>query len=219
MSRQTLYMPDALHEWLVAETVSEPPVLRRLREQTESHPLARMQISPEQGQFLAWLVEVSGCRLAIELGTFTGYSSTWMALAMPADGRLVCCDVSEEHTAEARRVWCEAGVEARIELRLGPALDSLKTLAGEGLSGRVDLMFIDADKENTGHYVELGLGLLRSGGVIAVDNAFHGGLVSDPQATDAQTPHRAVCRALRSDPRVAMCVNPIGDGMILLRKR
>jgi predicted O-methyltransferase YrrM len=223
MSRRTIELTDALHAYLVEQTVTETDVLRRLREETGRLPDADMQIAPEQGQFMRLLVELVGARNALEIGTFTGYSAIWIASGLPAGGQLICCDVSEEWTSIARRYWQEAGVAERIDLRLGPALDTLDALLREDANaparGAFDFVFIDADKEKTETYYEHSLELLRPGGLITIDNAFHGGRVADSAVDDANVPHRVLNRRICHDPRVSACLVPIGDGLLLARKR
>lgn len=220
MSTRTLGVDDRLHAYLMAVSLREPEVLRRLRDETASHALSRMQISPEQGQLMAWLVEVLGVRRILEIGVFTGYSSTAMALALPPDGKLVACDVSEEYTAVARRYWREAGVADRIELRLGDALGTLATLESQGAAGTFDLAFVDADKESYVAYYEACLRLVRVGGVVLFDNVLWSGRVADPADTAATTVAiRALNERALGDPRVAPSLVPIGDGLMLLRRR
>jgi caffeoyl-CoA O-methyltransferase len=221
MSRRTLELTDSLHAYLVAQTVVETDLMRRLREETAGLPEAEMQIAPEQGQFMRLLVELLGARRVLEIGTFTGYSALWLVAGLPADGRLVCCDRSAEWTAIARRYWEEAGVADRIELRIGPALETLDTLAqaaGKRAAGTFDFVFIDADKENSDNYYERSLALLRPGGLIAVDNAFHGGGVADPAVEPNDAPHRALNYKVCHDPRVRASLVPIGDGLLLARR-
>jgi caffeoyl-CoA O-methyltransferase len=220
MSSRTIAVTDALYDYLLQVSLREPPVLRRLREFTRRRPHANMQISPEQGQFMALLVEMIGAKRAIEVGTFTGYSSISVALALPPRGRLICCDVSEDYTTIARRFWREAGVEHKIELRLAPAKKTLDGLLKAGQAGKFDFAFIDADKENYGAYYERALKLLRPGGVIAVDNVLWGGSVIDPADQSADTKAiRAFNRKVRKDKRVSISLVPIGDGLMLARKR
>jgi predicted O-methyltransferase YrrM len=220
MSTRTITVDDALHAYLLRETLREPPLLARLREETAKHPFARMQISPEQGQFMAFLVETLGVRRALEIGVFTGYSSTVVALAMPAEGLLFACDVSEEYTAVARRYWKEAGVEGRIDLRIAPALETLARLEGEGAAGTFDLAFVDADKESYLAYYESCLRLVRTGGVLLFDNMLWSGRVADPSdQSETTTAIRALNRKARDDDRVATSLVPIGDGLLLVRKR
>lgn len=220
MSAKTYQLPEDVHAYLMKTTVRETDAQRRLREETRGLPMAGMQISPEQGQLMRLLIEMMGARLAIEVGTFTGYSALCVAMALPVGGRLVCCDVSEEWTAIGRRYWREAGVEEKIELRIGEAAETLAQLLREGGAGRFDFFFIDADKAAYDTYYELGLQLLRPGGLIAVDNALWQGRVADPRETDGET---AALRALNAkagrDPRVTASLVPIGDGLLLARKR
>ncbi len=220
MSRRTFVLPQELHDYLVEVGVREPDVLRRLRDETAKLPRAHMQIAPEQGAFMAMLVELMGARRCLEIGTFTGYSALAVGLALPEGGEVVTCDVSEEWTAMARRYWEEAGVADRIELRLGPALDTLDGLLREGAEGGFDFAFIDADKERYRDYFERCLRLVRPGGLIAVDNTLWHGKVIDPDAQDADTEAiRAFNRALRDDARVSLALVPIGDGLTLARRR
>ena len=220
MSAKTIPVTDAIWQYLMDATVREPAILGKLRDETSRMPYGGMQISPEQGQFMALLVELIGARRAIEVGVFTGYSSLRVALALPPDGRIVACDVSEEYTNVARRYWREAGVDGKIELRLGPALGTLDALLAEGQSGSFDFAFIDADKANYGGYYERCLALLRPGGLLAVDNTLWSGAVADPKKQDPDT--RAI-RELNAkvayDPRVSASLVPIGDGLLLARKR
>lgn len=179
-----------------------------------------MQISPEQGQFMAFLARLTGARRVVEVGTFTGYSALTVALALPADGRLVACDVSAEWTAIGRRYWEEAGVADKIDMRLAPALETLDALLTDGHADTFDMAFIDADKENYGAYYERCLRLIRPGGLIMVDNVLWGGSVADPDRDDGDTNAiRALNRALRDDDRVDFSLVPIGDGLSLARKR
>jgi caffeoyl-CoA O-methyltransferase len=221
MSRITTGMPEDLHEYLLEVSLREPEVLRRLREETASHPLARMQISPEQGQLMALLVGAIGAHSAIEVGVFTGYSSIAVALALPEDGRIVACDRSEEHTAVARRYWREAGVEHKIDLRLAPALETLDLLIADGRAGEFDFAFIDADKVSYDEYFERLLELVRPGGLITVDNVLWSGRVIDPEHDDdADTiAIRRFNDKLRDDPRIAVSMVPIGDGLTIAMRR
>src|SRR5687768_7443793 len=220
MSVATITMTEALHGYLLKTTLREAPILKRLREETAKLPSGPMQISPEQGQLMALLVELLGARRVLEIGTFTGYSSTVMALALPPDGKLLSCDLSEAWTDVARRYWREAGVESKIELRLGPARGTLDALISEGQAGSFDFAFIDADKTAYDDYYERCLTLLRAGGLLAIDNALWSGGVAD--GTDQRDNTRAI-RALNSkiaaDHRVTNSLVPIGDGLHLARKR
>lgn len=220
MSTRTLNLDDRLHDYLLAVGVREPEVLARLRAETARLPMARMQISPEQGQFMALLVRLTGARRCLEVGTFTGYSALACALALPPDGELIAMDVSAEWTAIARRYWAEAGVADRIHLRLGPAAETLAGLAAGGGAGTFDFMFVDADKTGYGRYLELGLKLLRPGGLMAFDNVLWSGRVADPADQDEDTVAlRALNDQLHRDGRVDISLVPIGDGLTLARKR
>ncbi len=220
MSARTLTMTDTLYDYLIDHSLREPEVLTRLREATQRMKQASMQISPEQGQFMALLVRLIGARRCLEVGTFTGYSSTVVALALPADGRVLCLDVSEEFTRHAREAWREAGVEDKIELRLAPARETLAQLIECGEAGHFDFAFIDADKSNYPHYYEAALELLRPGGLIAVDNTLWSGHVADPADTDEDTQAiRAFNDRVHADERVDVSLVPIGDGLTLARKR
>jgi predicted O-methyltransferase YrrM len=220
MSIRTTPIDDRLHEYLITHSLRDDDVKRRLRATTAALEQRDMQIAPEQGQFMALLVELIGARRIIEIGTFTGYSALCMAEAMPSDGELICCDLSEEWTAIARRFWREAGVEGRIDLRLAPALETLDALLAEGQSGRFDMAFIDADKGNQPTYVERCLELLRPGGLILIDNTLWGGWVADPEQQDADTEAiRALNDGLLEDQRVSLSLVPIGDGLTLACKR
>jgi caffeoyl-CoA O-methyltransferase len=220
MSSRTIALTDALYEYLLEVSLREPDVLLRLREETASDRLARMQISPEQGQFMALLVRLAGARRCLEIGVFTGYSSLVTALALPDDGRIVACDVDERWTAIARRYWSEAGVADKIDLRLAPALVTLDGLIASGQSGSFDLVFIDADKENYLPYYERSLLLLRTGGLIVVDNTLWSGRVADPEVADEDTVAlRHFNECLHRDERVDLSLVPIGDGLTLARKR
>lgn len=220
MANRTIQMTDALSDYLVRVAVREPEVMARLREETATLPGARMQIGPEQGAFMGWLVGLIGARKAIEIGTYTGYSAMAIARAMPEGGRLVCCDVSEEHTQVARRYWAEAGLADRIELHVRPGAETLAALLAAGEAGSYDLAFIDADKPSYDLYYERCLELSRRGGVIVVDNVLWGGSVADPSASDESTAAlRALNEKIAADPRVDACLVPVGDGLALVRKR
>jgi len=220
MSNRTLVLDDILYQYLLEHSVRESSLLRELRERTLKHEIARMQIAPEQGQFMALLVELLAPRKIIEIGTFTGYSALCMALAMPPDGKLICCDLSEEWTAVGRSYWQRAGVSDRIELRIAPALETLDELTQSGSAGSFDLAFIDADKTNYASYYERCLDLLRPGGLLMFDNTLWRGSVADPSNQDADTlALRALNKALHEDERVSISLVPIGDGLTLARKR
>jgi len=220
MSTRTISVDDRLYEYILRVSLREPDVLRRLRAETAPMQGAGMQISPEQGQFLRFFAEVMGVRRAIEIGVFTGYSSTSIALAMPSDGNLIACDVNESWTAVARRYWKDAGVDGRIDLRIGEALATLDGLIAEGRAGIFDFAFVDADKENMDGYYERCLKLLRQGGVVAFDNVLWNGSVADPEnKSDSTLAIRALNEKLGRDERVTMTLVPIGDGLTLARKR
>jgi caffeoyl-CoA O-methyltransferase len=219
MSRGYTPLTDPLAAYVASVTLHEPEPLRRLRESSQDHPRASMQIAPEQGQFLHVLVKLIHARKALEIGVFMGYSSSWVALAMPAGSRLVACETSEEYAAIARDTWKAAGVYDRVELRLGPALDSLRKLLAEGQAGTFDFAFIDADKANYSNYYDLAFELVKPGGLIAADNTLWDGHVADPAAQDPDTEAiRAFNRKLYADPRVALTLATIGDGVTLACK-
>lgn len=220
MSSRTLQLDDTIHAYLLEHGVREPEVAARLREATTALPDARMQISPEQGQLMDFLVRALGVRRAIEVGTYTGYSALRVAMALPPDGTLLCCDVSEDYTAVGRPFWAEAGLSDRIDLRIAPAAKTLSTLVDNGEGGTWDWIFIDADKTGYATYVDLSFALLRPGGVVAIDNVLWSGAVADPEATDASTMAlKALNESLAIDPRWDLVMLPVGDGLTLLRKR
>ena len=220
MANRTITLSDGLYDYLLDVSLREPDVLRRLREETAKIPAAAMQIAPEQGQFMALLVELMEARNTIEVGTFTGYSSLSVALALPPGGRLVTCDVNEEWTAVAQRYWAEAGVADRIDFHLGPALETLDGLIADGQAGRFDFAFIDADKVEYDAYYERILVLLRPGGLVAVDNVLWNGSVIDTAKQDEATRAiRAFNEKIHADPRVSLSLVPIGDGLTLARKK
>ena len=219
MSNKTLALDDRLYDYLLSVSLREPDILARLREETLHRADAEMQIAPEQGQFMALLLKLIGARRSLEVGTFTGYSALVCALALPEDGQLIALDINEETTAIAQRYWAEAGVENKIELQLGPAEDSLRNLIDGGDQGSFDFVFIDADKTGYPTYYEMGLQLLRPGGVLAFDNVLWAGRVADPGAGDDDTQAlRALNVQLHADPRVDISMVPIGDGLTLARK-
>jgi predicted O-methyltransferase YrrM len=220
MASRTLQMTAQLYDYLLQASLREPPLLAELRAETAKLPLAAMQISPEQGQFMAFLVETIGARRTIEIGTFTGYSALCVALALPAGGKVIACDISEEYTAIGRRYWSRAGVADKIDLHLAPALDTLERLLANVGAGSIDFAFIDADKREYDGYYEAALKLIRPGGIIAVDNVLWGGAVADPAQDDDDTHAiRALNEKLKVDSRVSLSLLPIGDGVTLLRKR
>lgn len=219
MARRSLELDDRLYDYLVQFGTRESELLKDLRNETAKLPAAGMQIGPEQGAFMGLLVELIGAKRALEIGTFTGYSSLCIAGALPADGKLICCDVSEEYTKVARDYWRRAGLESKIELRLGPALGTLDALIEADVEA-FDFVFIDADKTNYANYYDRALQLVRPGGLIAIDNVLWGGDVADPAENDEDTKAiRAVNEKVRHDERVTLALAPIGDGLTLARKR
>jgi predicted O-methyltransferase YrrM len=211
---------EDLTEYIRGVTLRESDLFRRLREETAKRPNAMMQISPEQGQFMDMLVRLIGAKRTLEVGVFTGYSSTTVALALPEDGRIIACDVSDEYTSVARRYWREAGVEHKIDLRLGPAVETLDALLAQSQANSFDFAFIDADKENYDHYYECALKLVRPGGLIAIDNVLWHGRVLDDSIQDTDTRAiRALNDKLHQDERVWLSLIPVGDGMTLACKR
>jgi predicted O-methyltransferase YrrM len=219
MSNATLGLPEELHRYLLEVGAREPELLRELREETAAMPEHDMQIAPEQGAFMALLVELMGAKRCLEVGTFTGYSSTRVALALPPDGTMVCCDISREWTDVARRYWERAGVADRIELVLGPALDSLDAMLTAGQAGSFDFAFLDADKDYYPEYSDRLIALLRPGGLLAIDNVFWGGDVADPEIDNTSVRAiRSMNQALADDARVSLAMVPIADGLTLVRK-
>jgi predicted O-methyltransferase YrrM len=219
MSNQTLGLDDRLSDYLRSVGVREPEVLQQLRSHNAGYPQGHMQICPEQGQFMAMLVKLVAAKYILEVGVFTGYSSLVMALALPDEGRIVACDVSVEATDVARKYWQQAGVAHKIDLRIAPALDTLQGLLAAGSGGKFDLAFIDADKANYPEYYELCLDLVRSGGVILIDNVLWYGRVADLDVTDKRTSIlRDLNTKIHQDQRVELVILPIGDGMTVVRK-
>jgi predicted O-methyltransferase YrrM len=220
MSSRSISLTDSLYGYLLEVSLREPDLLLRLREETAADPMARMQISPEQGQFMALLVRLMGARRCIEVGVFTGYSSLCVATALPADGRIVACDVSAHWTQMARRYWEAGGVAHKIDLRLAPAVETLESLLAAGGAGKYDFAFIDADKTSYVAYYERSLELLRPGGLVVVDNTLWSGRVADPEVADEDTVAlRHFNEHLHRDARVDLSLLPMGDGLTLARKR
>ncbi|MGH8727103.1 MAG: class I SAM-dependent methyltransferase [Burkholderiales bacterium] len=220
MSNKTINLPDSLYEYVLAMTSRENDAARELREVTANHPMARMQIAPDQGQFMALIVRLMRARRTLEVGVFTGYSSLVVALALPPEGRLVACDINREWAEIGRPYWEKAKVAHKIDLRIAPALATLDELLERGEAGAFDFAFIDADKENYIGYYERALALVRAGGLIAIDNTLWSGKVADAKADDSET--RAICafnEHLRRDLRVDLSLVPIGDGLTLARKK
>lgn len=218
MSRTTHGLSAELQRYLVEHSVRETDVERRVREDTASHPKSNMQIAPEQAQMMKVMAKMVDARLALEIGVFTGYSAMAVASALPPDGRLIACDVDEEFAGIARRNWKDAGLDHKIELRIGPAIDTLDDLNREG--ARFDFAFIDADKVNLRNYYERVLSLLRPGGVVLIDNVFRGGDVVDASIDDASVrATRELNDLIIADDRVDPCMLPIADGVTVARKR
>lgn len=217
MTARTLNLDDSLYQYLLDVSLRETPLLKRLRDETQTLPNARWQVAPEQGQFLALLVKLTGARRLLEVGTFTGYSALCMAAALPDDGSLICCDIAGDYNATAQRYWQEAGLADRIDLRLAPALETLGNLVQPG---QFDLVFIDADKANYPAYLEHALRLLRTGGLAVFDNTLWSGRVleDNPESEDTRA-IQALNRALKEDARVDLSLLPLGDGLTLCRKR
>lgn len=220
MSNRTIAIDDDLHAYMLSVSLRETDLMRRLREETAALPQRSMQIAPEQGQFMALLVQMIGARKCLEIGVFTGYSALWVARVLPDDGRLIACDTSEQWTAIARRYWEEAGVADRIRLHLAPALDTLDGLIDAGETGSFDFAFIDADKGHYRDYYERSLQLLRPGGLIVIDNTLWSGDVADPQKQDADTVAiRRLNEFIHRDTRVEMSLLPVADGLTLVLKK
>lgn len=219
MSRHFAF-DERSYQYLLSVSVREPETARRLREETQQLKNAQMQIGPDQGQFMQLLVQLLRARKTLEVGVFTGYSALWVAMGLPDDGRMIACDISEEYTAVAKRYWKQAGVGQKIDLRLGPALDTLDGLVKTGEAGTFDFAFIDADKTNYENYYERALKLLRGGGLIAIDNTIWSGRVADPKEQDTDTVAiRRLNEKLFSDKRITLSMLTVGDGLTLAMKR
>lgn len=219
MTKQTIGLEKNLYNYLLSVSLREPDVLTQLRQETSQLPMAQMQISPEQGQFMALLVKLIGAKKTLEVGVFTGYSSLITALALPADGKIVACDVSEEYTSIARRYWQRAGVVDKIDLHIAPALETLDKLLASGEAESFDFAFIDADKGNYENYYERSLKLIRPGGLIAIDNVLWSGKVADSEVQDNQTNKiRFLNQKLHQDSRITLSLVPIADGLTLAMK-
>lgn len=220
MSTETLNLTKELYLYLQKHSLREHSLLQKLRTKTSKMTGAIMQISPEQGQFMALLVELIGAKKTLDIGTFTGYSALVVALALPEGGKVITCDISQEAPEIAKEFWREAGVSNKIDFRLGPALDTLQTLLDAGEAGTFDFIFIDADKTNYQAYYEKSLALLRQGGLIAVDNVLWSGKVADAHNQDKTTQAiRELNEKILKDERVTLSLLPIGDGLTLARKR
>lgn len=219
MTNKSITLTDTLYDYLTRVSLREPDLLKRLREETARDPLAVMQIAPEQGQFMALLVQLMDARKTLEIGVFTGYSALCVALTLPQDGKLVACDISDAWTQVARRYWQEAGVHHKIDLRLAPARDTLDQLLHNGEAGTFDFAFIDADKTSYDAYYERTLQLLRPGGLIMFDNMLWGGSVANPDIQDDDTHAlRQLNEKLLHDKRIALSLLPVADGITLALK-
>lgn len=219
MANQTIGLEKNLYNYLLSVSLREPEILKQLSQETELQPQSQMQIAPEQGQFMALLVQLMGAKKTLDIGVFTGYSSLVVALALPPEGKVVACDLSEEYTAIARRYWQKAGVADKIDLHIAPALQTLDRLLAAGEAGSFDFAFIDADKGSYDGYYERSLQLLRPGGLMAIDNVFLSGQVADPQVQDNRTNKmRVFNQKLHQDPRVTISLVPIADGLTLALK-
>lgn len=227
MEKSEIQFSQGLRDYVLS-SLRESEVLKRLREETDKDPNAIMQIPPEQGQFMSFLVKVLGANKALEIGTYTGYSTLCVALALPKNGRVVACDINNNWASVGRKYWKEAGVEQKIDFRLGPALRTLESLIESGESGSFDFAFIDADKGNYDHYYEKSISLLRPGGVIAIDNVLLFGSVVDPSVLDADlrarisdadiNAMRKLNEKIKNDPRIDATMLPLADGLTLVRK-
>jgi len=219
MSDKSLGLDSQLYEYLLSVSLQEAEILTKLRAETAQHPMNVMQILPDQGQLIGLLIELLGAKKTLDVGVFTGYSSLVVALALPADGKIIACDIDQDYTAIARRYWQEAGVADKIDLRIAPALETLDQLIEEGHAGSFDFAFIDADKGNYPNYYERALTLLRPGGLVAVDNVLWSGRVADPQETDKRTiAIREFNQKLHQDKRVKISMLPVADGLTLALK-
>ncbi len=220
MANKTLGLESNLYEYLQQVSVREAEVLKQLREETKKQPMAIMQIAPEQGQFMALLVQLMGAKKTLDIGVFTGYSALVVALALPSDGQVIACDINEETTKIAQKFWEKAGVDHKIDLRLAPALETLDQLIAEGENNTFDFAFIDADKSNYDNYYEKVLWLLKPGGLIAIDNVLWGGKVADFDVKDNRTKKiRNFNEKLHQDPRIVLSLVPIADGLTLALKK
>jgi len=219
VSNRTLELTDSLYQYVLAQSLREHPAQTALRDATRGHERATMQISPEQGQFMALLVKLLGARRTIEIGVFTGYSALSVALALPDDGRILACDISDEYTRVGEPFWQQAGVAHKIDLRLAPALETLDAQLAEGQAGAYDFAFIDADKTSYDAYYERCLRLLRPGGLIAIDNTLWSGRVAAAPDSEDTAALQALNIKLHHDERIDLSLLPLSDGLTLARKR
>lgn len=220
MSRENGYIPENVYDYILSSTLRDRPELKALRDETRDLPGAGMQISPDQGQFMALLVKLIGAKRAIEVGTFTGYSALIVAEALPDDGKLVACDIDDKMPAIGRRYWEANGVADKIDLRIGPAVETLDAMIADGEDGSYDIAFIDADKENYGLYYDRCLELLRVRGLILIDNVLWGGRTAHPESNDESTVAiRELTARMKEDERIDFSLIPVGDGVSLAVKR
>ncbi|MDE2498338.1 MAG: class I SAM-dependent methyltransferase [Xanthomonadaceae bacterium] len=219
MSRRTIDLDDTLYQYLLDHSLREHPEQTALREATRQHPRGGMQISPEQGQFMSLLVKLIGARRTIEVGTFTGYSALTVALALPGDGKVLACDISDEYTSVGKPYWRRAGVASKIDLVIAPAVQTLDARIAKGETDLYDFAFIDADKAGYDAYYERCLRLVRQGGLVAFDNTLWSGDVARPAEDDDTRALQALNDKLHGDERIDMAMLPIGDGLTLARKR
>ena len=220
MASKTSGTSPELYDYLLSVSLREPEVLRELRELSSARPGARMLIPPDQGQFMHLLLKLMGAKRVLEVGTFTGYSTLWMGLALPEDGEIIACDIDAKSGAIAQEFWKKANLDQKITLHLAPALDTLNQLLENGAAGTFDFAFIDADKRNYGAYYERCLQLVRTGGLVVIDNVLWSGRVTDAQSEDKRTQAIQEFNQKRhGDTRVEMSLLAIGDGLTLLRKQ
>lgn len=220
MSNKTLNLDSRLYEYFLSVSLQEAEILQQLRAETAKLPMGRMQIAPEQGQFMALLIQLMRAKKALEIGVFTGYSATAIALALPSDGKLIACDIDEKYTNIARRYWQQAGIANKIDLHLAPATETLERLIARGEAETFDFVFIDADKSSYDTYYEKSLQLVRPGGLITIDNVFWSGRVADLEIQDNRTKViRALNQKIHQDTRVNLSLVPIGDGLTLAMKK
>lgn len=219
MSTRSLGIDDKLYKYMLDHSLREPEVMQRLRKVTARHPMSMMQISPEQGQFMQMLIKLTGAKKCIEIGTFTGYSALAVALALPKNGKIVACDISDEYTQIGIPFWEEAGVAGKIDLRIGPAKKTLNKMIKDGEGESYDFVFIDADKPGYPDYYTRCMKLLRPGGLIAVDNVFmQGGVADGRKRSENVVAMRAFNKQLKADKRIELSMLPVGDGLSLVRK-
>jgi len=219
MSNQTINLNDSLYQYMLSVSLHEPAILKSLREETHKFSSHGMQISPEQGQLMAFLIELTAAEKTLEIGVYTGYSSLVVALALPKSGKIIACDINTETSTIAQDFWQKAGIAHKIDLKLAPALETLDNLIKQNHSDSFDFIFIDADKQNYLNYYERSLTLLRKGGLMLIDNVLWDGKVADTLIHDKQTlAIRTFNQAIYQDKRISMCLIPIGDGLTLIRK-